>query len=119
MGCDACWASAGPLTVGDGQVGGAMCPRYADGDRPDLHLFTRPLSVDKPGKPLHDYPGFTASFWQCHPESQGSVRITSTDPLSDPQIKVIYLSETRGCDVMVESLRIAREICTNPVSRIS
>ncbi len=104
----------GPLTVGGGQVGGAMCTKYADGDRPDLQLFTMPLSVDKPGLPLHDYPGFTASFWQCHPESRGSVRITSTDPLADPQIKVNYLSEKRDCDVMVEGLRIVREIFNQP-----
>lgn len=114
MGLEWLLAQRGPLTVGAGQVGGAMCTKYADSDRPDLQLFVMPLSVDKPGTPLHRNPGFTTSFWQCHPESRGSVRITSTDPLADPQIKLNYLSQQRDRDVMVEGLRIVREIYNQP-----
>ncbi|MEM8731570.1 MAG: GMC oxidoreductase, partial [Pseudomonadota bacterium] len=114
MGLDWLLGQRGPLTVGAGQVGGAMCTKYADGDRPDLQLFVMPLSVDKPGTPLHRYPGFTTSFWQCHPESRGSVRITGTDPLADPEIRLNYLSTQRDCDVMVEGLRIVREIYNQP-----
>jgi choline dehydrogenase len=51
MGLDWLLAQRGPLTVGAGQVGGAMCTRYATNDRPDLQLFVMPLSVDKPGAP--------------------------------------------------------------------
>lgn len=74
MGMDWFFAGKGPLTVGAGQVGGATCTKYATGERPDLQLFVMPLSVDKPGTPLHCYPGFTTSFWQCHPESRGHIR---------------------------------------------
>ncbi|MBM1221258.1 GMC family oxidoreductase N-terminal domain-containing protein [Ponticoccus sp. SC2-23] len=114
MGLDWLLAQRGPLTVGAGQVGGAMSTKYATGDRPDLQLFVMPLSVDKPGTPLHRYPGFTTSFWQCHPESRGSVRITGTDPLADPEIRLNYLSTRRDCDVIVEGLRIVREIYNQP-----
>ncbi|WP_204323886.1 hypothetical protein, partial [Stenotrophomonas maltophilia] len=64
------WAlsGTGPLTVGAGQVGGAACTRYAKGGRPDIQFNVMPLSVDKPGEPLHAYSGFTASVWQCHAE---------------------------------------------------
>lgn len=114
MGLEWLLAQRGPLTVGAGQVGGAMCTRYATGDRPDLQLFVMPLSVDKPGMPLHSYPGFTTSFWQCHPESRGSVRVASTDPLADPEIRLNYLSRDRDRDVMVEGLKIVRDIYNQP-----
>lgn len=117
MGLEWLLAERGPLTVGAGQVGGAMCTKYATGGRPDLQLFVMPLSVDKPGTPLHRYPGFTTSFWQCHPESRGSVRIKGTDPLADPEIRLNYLSTERDCAVIVEGLRIVRDIYNQPAFR--
>ncbi|MDB6177725.1 FAD-dependent oxidoreductase [Paracoccus sp. Z330] len=110
MGLDWLLRSRGPLTVGAGQVGGALCTKYAEGDRPDLQLFVMPLSVDKPGTPLHRYSGFTTSLWQCHPESRGSIRIRDTDPTSDPLIRPNYLSTQRDRDVMVEGVRIVRDL---------
>jgi choline dehydrogenase len=108
---------AGPLTVGAGQVGGAMCTKYSQDGRPDLQLFVMPLSVDKPGAPLHKYSGFTTSFWQCHPESRGFVSIGSPDPMADPIIKTNYLSTERDCEVMIEGLRIVRNIYNQPSFR--
>ena len=110
MGLEWLIGQRGPLTVGAGQVGGAACTKYAEGGHPDLQLFVMPLSVDKPGMPLHRYSGFTTSFWQCHPESRGSVQITDTNPLSDPKITTNYLSTDRDQKVMVEGLRMVREI---------
>lgn len=104
----------GQLTVGAGQVGGAICTKYADGDRPDLQLFVMPLSVDKPGKPLHRYSGFTTSFWQCHPESRGSIHIKSADPTSDPRITMNYFQTQRDRDVTLEGLKILRNIYHQP-----
>lgn len=117
MGLEWLLDASGPLTVGAGQVGGALCTKYADGSRPDLQLFVMPLSVDKPGKPLHKYPGFTTSFWQCHPESRGSVHIASSDPLQDPAIKMNYLSAQRDRDVTVEGLKLVRDIYRQPAFR--
>lgn len=117
MGLEWLIGSRGPLTVGAGQVGGAACSRYAVGGRPDLQLFVMPLSVDKPGKPLHHYSGFTTSIWQCHPESRGSVRITSADPLADPCIQTNYLSAGQDRKVIVDGIRIVRELYNRPEFR--
>ena len=114
MGLDWLISARGPLTVGAGQFGGAACTKYAEDGRPDIQLFVMPLSVDKPGKPLHSYSGFTTSVWQCHPESRGTVRIKSTDPSADPLIKTNYLSTQRDCDVMVEGVKTVREIFDQP-----
>lgn len=100
----------GPLTVGAGQVGGAVCSPLAENGRPDLQLFVMPLSVDKPGAPLHPFPGFTVSYWQCHPESRGSVSLRSADPMADPKIETNYLSSEHDQAVMVEGLKMVRHI---------
>ncbi len=117
MGLEWLLGARGPLTVGAGQVGGAACTKHATDGRPDLQLFVMPLSVDKPGTPLHRYSGFTTSFWQCHPESRGSVRIGSTDPLADPRIFTNYLSAEKDQKVIVEGLRLVRELYNRPEFR--
>lgn len=117
MGLEWLLQSRGPLTVGAGQVGGAMCTKHAEGGRPDLQLFVMPLSVDKPGKPLHRYSGFTTSFWQCHPESRGSIHITSTDPFADPRIRTNYLSAEKDQKVIVEGIRLVRALYNRPEFR--
>lgn len=117
MGLQWLFGARGPLTVGAGQVGGAVCSSLAEPGRPDLQLFVMPLSVDKPGKPLHPYSGFTTSFWQCHPESRGRIQITSTDPLADPRITTNYLSAEKDVKVLSEGLRIVREIYNRPEFR--
>jgi len=117
MGLEWLVGSRGPLTVGAGQVGGAVCTKFAEGGRPDLQLFVMPLSVDKPGTPLHRYSGFTTSLWQCHPESRGSIHIRSTDPHDDPVIRPNYLSAQRDRDVVTEGVRIVREIYRQPAFR--
>ncbi len=104
----------GPLTVGAGQVGGAACTRHAEGGRPDVQFNIMPLSVDKPGEPLHRYSGFTSSVWQCHPRSRGSIRITSTDPMASPRIAPNYFADTHDRNVMIDGVRILRDIHNQP-----
>jgi len=103
---------SGVLSVGAGQVGAGVCTKYAEGERPDVQLLVMPLSVDKPGEPLHDYPGFTATVWQCHPRSRGTVEIQSADPRIQPKITPNYLSDRHDQKVMVEGVKIMREIYT-------
>lgn len=110
MGLEWAIGKRGPLTIGAGQVGGAACTKYAENGNPDVQLFVMPLSVDKPGMPLHRYSGFTTSFWQCHPESRGAIEIRDTNPLSDPSITTNYLSAEKDQKVMIEGLRMVREI---------
>lgn len=117
MGLEWLLQSRGPLTVGAGQVGGAACTKYAEDGRPDLQLFVMPLSVDKPGKPLHRYSGFTTSFWQCHPESRGSVQIAGTDPFADPRIRTNYLATEKDQKVIVAGVRLVRELYERPEFR--
>lgn len=114
MGLDWMLAGKGALTVGAGQVGGAACTRYASNGRPDIQFNVMPLSVDKPGTPLHKYSGFTSSVWQCHPQSRGSVMIQSNDAFKQLKISPNYLSAKLDRDVMVDAIKILRRINAQP-----
>ena len=107
----------GPLTVGAGQVGGFACTEYATGGRADMQFNVMPLSVDKPGTPLHDYPGFTASASQCRPTSKGRLTIRSTDPLDSPRIVTNYLAEELDRQVLAAGIDMLRAIYRQPAFR--
>ncbi|WP_322514087.1 GMC family oxidoreductase N-terminal domain-containing protein [Rhodopseudomonas palustris] len=110
MGLQWLLAGNGPLTAGAGQVGGAACTRYAKAGRPDVQFNVMPLSVDKPGEPLHSYSGFTASVWQCHAESRGHLAIRSTDPFDQPTIVPNYFERDIDRKTIVAGLEILRDI---------
>jgi len=110
MGLQWMLAGSGPLTVGAGQVGGAACTEHAAGGRPDVQFNVMPLSVDKPGDPLHTYSGFTASAWQCHARSRGQLAIRSVDPFEQPRIEPNYFAEEIDRKTIVAGLKILREI---------
>jgi choline dehydrogenase len=114
MGLEWLLKGSGPLTVGAGQVGGAACSEYSDGTRPDIQFNVMPLSVDKPGDPLHKFSGFTASVWQCHPLSKGRVDIQSADPFASPRITPNYLKEELDRKTIVAGIKILREIYQQP-----
>lgn len=117
MGLNWVFKGTGPLTVGAGQVGGGACTKYANPGRPDIQFNVMPLSVDKPGTPLHRYSGFTASFWQCHPESRGTVHIQSSDHTVQSRIAPNYLSTEKDRNVMVEGIKLLRKIHGQPAFR--
>jgi len=117
MGARWLFRQSGPLTVGAGQVGGMVCSEHAAGGRPDLLFNVMPLSVDKPGDPLHRFSGFSASATQCRPLSRGHVRIRAADPLQPPAIVTNYLTEAHDARVLVSGLKQLRDIFHQPSFR--
>jgi len=107
----------GPLTVGAGQVGGMVCSEHAEGGRPDVLFNVMPLSVDKPGDPLHAFSGFSASATQCRPLSRGTVQVRSVDPLAAPRIVSNYLTDPHDAKVLVSGLKMLRDIYRQPSFR--
>ncbi len=114
MGMEWMFKRSGPLTVGAGQVGGFAKTEYAQQNRADMQFNVMPLSVDKPGTPLHDYPGFTASACQCRPTSRGRLQIRSADPLAPPRIETNYLSEEIDRNTLAAGIEMLREIYRQP-----
>ncbi|MEJ8859613.1 GMC family oxidoreductase N-terminal domain-containing protein [Variovorax robiniae] len=110
MGAQWLFGQRGPLTVGAGQVGGMVRTAVAKDARADVLFNVMPLSVDKPGDPLHRFSGFSASAAQCRPESRGTVEIRSADPQQPPRIVSNYLTAPHDIRVLVEGLKMLRDI---------
>ena len=117
MGAQWLLGQRGPLTVGAGQVGGMVRSAAAKDGRADVLFNVMPLSVDKPGDALHHFSGFSASAAQCRPESRGTVSLRSGDPLAPPRIVSNYLQEPHDVRVLVEGLKMLRDIYHQPAFR--
>src|SRR5947199_1669769 len=81
----------GPLTIAAG-TSGAFFKTDSRLATPDVQIHFLPFSTDKMGEKLHSFSGFSASVCQLRPESRGSLRIRSADPLGPPEIRINYLS---------------------------
>ncbi|MGH6912954.1 MAG: GMC family oxidoreductase, partial [Geminicoccales bacterium] len=81
----------GPLTIGAGQ-GCIFARTRAELSTPDIQFHLILFSADRPGQPLHEFSGFTASVCQLRPESRGAVMIRSPDPAQHPAICSKYLA---------------------------
>jgi choline dehydrogenase len=103
----------GPLTIAAGTSGAFFKtnPRLAT---PDIQIHFLPFSTDKMGEKLHAFSGFTASVCQLRPESRGSLRIRSADPLVQPEIRINYLATETDRNATVEGLKILRKILHAP-----
>lgn len=66
------------------------------------------------GSGLDPYPGFSVGFFQLRPHSRGSVHVSRQDPHADPVIDPRYLSDRSDRLAMLEALRIARNVLSQP-----
>jgi len=100
---------SGPLSMAASQVA-AFCRTRLSNDRPDIQYHFQPLSADSPGEGLHKFSAITASVCQLRPESRGTIKIRSTDPMTHPKIVPNYLSTDLDCATAVESIKHARSV---------
>lgn len=109
MGLEYAFFRRGPLTMAPSQLG-----LFAKSDpslsMPDLEYHVQPLSLDKFGDPLHDFPAFTASVCDLQPQSRGQVVIADGDAFTDPKISPNYLSHAADCAKAVRAIRLTRHI---------
>lgn len=69
------------------------------------------------GDGLDPFPGFSIGFFQLRPESAGSLHAVSTDPLAEPLIDPRYLASENDRQQMLDALRLARKVMTQPAMR--
>jgi len=103
----------GPLAMAPSQLG-AFVKSDAARETPDLQYHVQPLSLDRFGEPLHDFPAFTASVCNLRPESRGSIHIRSADYRAAPVIKPNYLTAPGDRAVAASAIRLTRRICAAP-----
>ncbi|ARP98844.1 GMC family oxidoreductase [Pseudorhodoplanes sinuspersici] len=113
MGIDYALRRRGPLTMAPSQLG-AFTRSDPHQERPNIQFHVQPLSLDKFGDPLHDFPAFTTSVANLRPTSRGFVRLRSADPADKPAIQPNYLSTPEDKQVAVDSVRVARRIVAQP-----
>jgi choline dehydrogenase len=99
----------GPMSMAPSQLGIFMRsdPRFAT---PNIEFHVQPLSLDRFGEPLHDFPAITVSVCNLRPESRGYVRVTSSDPRQFPEIAPHYLSTESDREVAADSIMAARRL---------
>jgi choline dehydrogenase len=99
----------GPLAVGINQ-GGLFTRLMPGAASPDIQFHFATLSADVAGGAPHPWPGCTFSVCQLRPESRGSVKLASTDPLRAPSMQPNYLSTETDRRYAIESVKYARRL---------
>lgn len=99
----------GPLAIGINQ-GAAFCRVLPDSRTADTQLHFGTLSADTAGGAVHEFSGCTYSMCQLRPESRGSIRIRSADPLMPPAILSNYLDSDRDRRAAIAGVKYARRL---------
>jgi len=103
----------GPMSMAPSQVGAFALSSEAF-ETPNLQYHVQPLSLDRFGDPLHDFPAMTASVCNLRPESRGEVIAVSPDPHAAPAIRPNYLSAPADRAVAADAIRLTRRIMSRP-----
>lgn len=105
---------SGPMAMAPSQLG--IFTRSNDRHvMPNIEYHVQPLSLEKFGEPLHDFPAITVSVCNLRPESRGSVGIRSANPYDKPVIAPNYLSAGADKQVAIDSIRHARRLMQTKV----
>lgn len=105
-------ARTGPMSMGASQV--CVFAKSRPGlETPDIQYHFQPLSADKPGVEMHNFPGVTLSVCQLRPESRGSIHLTTPDPTAYPAIKPNYLSTPLDEQTAIAALKHTRQLTSS------
>ena len=106
----------GELTTNLAQAGGFLKSDAAQ-PIPDLQWHLVPFIYSDHGQnltPLFKYYAFTLMTCFLRPESRGSVRLASADPLARPLIDANYLATPRDMEALVQGFKQARKVLEQP-----
>ena len=84
-------------------------------DEPDVQFHFIPGLVDDHGRKKHLGGGFSCHVCVLRPKSQGSVRLTSNDPMKPPAIDPNFLSDEDDLGRLVKGARTVLRILDTPV----
>jgi choline dehydrogenase len=99
----------GPMSMAPSQLG-VFAKSGPEQTRANVEYHVQPLSLERFGEPLHDFPAFTASICNVRPTSRGYVNIVSPDTAQAPEILCNYLSTPEDRHVAADSIRLTRRI---------
>jgi choline dehydrogenase len=106
-------ARRGAMTMPAGIVGGFVASPFADNNRPDVQFHVAHASFANPSKRIFDqFPAISIGPCQLRPLSRGYSHINNPNPIVSPVINPRYLTEKIDELVLLEGIRIARQIMT-------
>jgi choline dehydrogenase len=100
----------GPGSSNIAEAGGFLASRHASDDRPDIQMHFVPAFLDDHGRNKLPGHGMTIHACALRPESRGNLTLNSADPRKPPAIRPGYLSEEYDRQMMLECVRLTREI---------
>lgn len=113
MGLEYYLRKRGPLTMAPSQLG-IFARSSPEHERANVEYHVQPLSLERFGEDLHDFPAMTASVCNLRPTSRGHVRIRSPHASDAPEILCNYLSTSEDRRVAADSIRLTRQIISQP-----
>jgi choline dehydrogenase-like flavoprotein len=113
MGLNYALRRRGPMTMAPSQLGAFT--RSSDAFvTPNIQFHIQPLSLNKFGESMHDFPAITVSVANLRPTSRGSIHIAGASAAAAPKIAPNYLSTSEDRQVAIDSIRRARTIMSQP-----
>ncbi len=92
------------------ETGGFATSKLSTDGRPDLQFHFVPAMLDDHGRNRLPGYGFTMHSCQLRPQSRGHLELASADPFLAPRIHANYLSAPGDLKMMLEGVRMTREI---------
>lgn len=83
-------------------------------DYPNLMFHFLPIAIRYDGTAPTKGHGYQVHVGPMYSDARGSVKITSTDPSTHPALRFNYLSTEQDRSEWLESIRVARDILTQP-----
>lgn len=107
---------SGPGSSNIAEAGGFLRSHLAEDGRPDMQFHFVPAQLDDHGRNRLPGSGYTLHACGLRPRSRGRLSLASANAADKPRIEAAYLSDPEGFDlkVMVEAVRISREILAQP-----
>jgi len=99
------------------EAGGFIASSRARHNRPDVQMHFVPALLDDHGRNRLPGDGYTLHACNLRPESRGRLELRSDDPRRPVAIHANYLSAPEDVEMMLECIRLARDILSQPAFR--
>jgi len=107
----------GPASSNIAEAGGFVVSRHATDDRPDIQMHFVPAFLDDHGRNILPGHGMTIHACALRPQSRGELTLQSSDALAAPLLQPNYLEYEYDRRLMLECVRLAREIFSQQAFR--
>jgi choline dehydrogenase len=105
---------SGPGVSNIAEAGAFVRTHLAPDARPDVQLHFVPAQLDDHGRNRLPGHGFTIHACGLRPRSRGRITLRSNRPGDRPRIQPCYLSDSHDLPVLLEGVRVCREIAHAP-----